>query len=180
MALVLLATSKPWNVRRAAEEVGDAIYPQDPGLRVEVDERYPLIYVFSRLHPMRVFRLVVAEPPAYVERAVPVTSLLHVKLNGCDEAVGYIVDAVLPLVEGWRTSFSVEVRPRGYHVTGCEAKQATNAVIEELRGRGLSVSRRGNGFVRVEDTYYGVVLSAVREGSDRIGFWRARRLGVHG
>ncbi len=173
-----MVTSKPWNIMRVVEEVGDAIYPYDPDLRIEVDSGYPLIYVFSRLPSLRVFKLVIAEPPAYAERVVPVTYLFKGKLRGCEEAAEAIVEMVSAHVRGWQIGFSVEARPRGYYIIGCGAKRLTNIVAGMLRGMGFSVSRRERGFVRIEDTYHGVVLSAVAEGSDRVSFWRARRLGA--
>ncbi len=166
--LVLVATTRPWRVERAVEELGDALYPLDAGVRVAVDKRFPLIYVYSVVEPWRAFRVVVSEPPAYVERVVPVEYLFGsdwlVRLR--EEALGRGVE------ELW-----VEVKPRGYFISGDE-KLASRRVAEALRDAGLRLSRRAALWVKVEDTVEGVVVAFMAAREDRVEYWRRRRLRV--
>lgn len=166
--MVLVATAKPWRVERALEELGDALYPHDSGVRVISDERYPLLYVYSFIEPWRAFRLVVSEPPAYVERIVPAEYLL-----GADWLERLMHEARR---RGLGTVW-VEVKPRGYFVEGDE-KHVLRHVAGVLRKGGLAVSRRASVWIKVEDTVEGVMAAFMGAKEDRVEFWRRRRLRV--
>jgi len=172
--LVLVATGKPWSVQRGALELGDALYTRDPGVEVVVEEGYPVVYVFSgRLEAVQSFRLVVAEPPAYLERVVPVMVLVP------------DVDAVLEAVDALGLTGSgrvwVEVHSRGFRLPrGREGeRRVQRLLLERLARRGLRVGRGGR-LVVVEDTRYGLAVAVLGWGEDRLRVWRMRRLGSAG
>lgn len=150
------------------EEIGDALYPLDTGVQVVVDKRFPLIYVYSMVEPWRAFRVVVSEPPAYVERVVPVEYLWGG--DWLDRLRGEALSR--GVVELW-----VEVKPRGYFISGNE-KLVSRQAAEALREAGFRVSRRADVWVKVEDTAEGVVAAFMAAREDRVETWRRRRLRV--
>jgi len=168
--LRLIATAKPWRLQRAEEELGDSIYTLDSEVRLEVDKFYPLIYVVSVVDSMKLFRIVVKEPPAYVERLVPVESLV----NNLDDAVIFVKKKLAGLEVG---AVNVEVKPRGYFLSGSE-KRIVKDFVDVLAEAGLVFRRKTQYAVKVEDTRYGIAVSVIRNGWDRISYWRRRRLGL--
>ncbi len=169
--LALVATTTPWGLRRAVEELGDAIYPRDPGVVIEADEEAgSVVYVLSILEPWAAFRLVVAEPPAYVERLVPAE---HVLIPGQDW-VDEVVEAIVPRL-GCEREVWIEVKPRGYFVADNE-RAAAKRLAEALRLRGVHARRRSRLVLKVEDTRYGIVVALLEGRIDRVSFWRERRL----
>ncbi len=168
---VLVATGKPWSVQRGALELGDALYPRDPGVEVIVDEEYPVVYVFSgRLDAVHAFRLVVAEPPAYLERVVPVMALVS--------DVEAVLGAAVALGLAGAGRVWVEVHSRGFHLPrGREGeRRVQRLLLERLAGSGVRVGR-GDRLVVVEDTRYGLAVAVLGWGEDRLRVWRMRRLG---
>ncbi len=169
--LALVATTTPWGLRRAIEELGDALYPRDPGVIAEADEGAgSTIYVLSILEPWVAFRLVVAEPPAYVKRLVPAE---HVLMPG-EDWVGEVVEAIVPRL-GCEREVWIEVKPRGYFVADNE-RTAAKRLAEALRLRGVHARRRSRLVLKVEDTRYGIAVALLEGRIDRISFWRERRL----
>ncbi len=170
--LKLLATTKPWNIVRAIEELGDSIYPHDSEVAVVESRRYKtLIYIYSVIDARRLFRLVVSEPPAYVERIVPVEKIIP---GGLGEAVEYVVSVI---GKHSSNSLNVEVKPRGIFIKGDE-KHVAASVAKLLAMQGIRVRRHADKVVKIEDTEYGIVVAFMDNGSDRLKYWRRRRLGV--
>ena len=169
--LALVATTTPWGLRRAGEELGDALYPRDPRVIVEADERAgSAVYVLSTLEPWTAFRLVVAEPPAYVERLVPAEHVLTPEQDWVEEVVKAILLSLKREKEVW-----IEVKPRGYFVADNE-RTAARRLAGALRLRGVHARRRSHLVLKVEDTRYGIVVALLEGRIDRVSFWRERRL----
>ena len=169
-----MATAKPWNIARAVEELGDSIYPHDSEVAVIESRKYKsLIYIYSVIDVWRLFRLVVSEPPAYVERVVPVEKIIP---GGLDEVVGYVV-SVIDKHNYNSNLLNVEVKPRGMFIKGDE-KHVAASVAKLLAMQGVRVRRHADKVVKIEDTEYGIVVAFMDNGSDRLKYWRRRRLGV--
>jgi len=171
--LVLVAVARHNAVLRGVEELGDALYVKDPDVSVEAEHGYPLIYVFSpRLGPWEAFRAVVREPPAYIERLVPVEHLAR----DVDELVEFIARRAEEM--GVR-EFWLELHGRGFGLPRGRRgeRDAVKEIVGALAGRGFRVvRRRGVRVFVVEDTRYGIVAAGGSWGFDRIRFWREERL----
>lgn len=180
--LILIAVTEPWRVGAAEEELGNALYPYDEGVVVEADTNYPLLYVFSaKLNPIEAFKIVVREPPAYIERLIYVDAIFRVEIS-CSRAqdLKVIIERVLSDLSSRYNSLrevNVEVKPRSYFVK-CREKEASKLVSSELARVGLRVLRKARWTVKLEDTSYGVVYSLIPTGWDRVRYWRERRLGL--
>jgi len=169
--LSVVATARPRRLSRAQEELGDSVYLHDSTVEINIDERSPLLYVHSVLQPDRLFRIVVSEPPAYVERLVPV----HFLASNIGEVVEWILDSI----DVWSVghAVNVEVKPRGYFLKGSR-KAAAKTIISMLSDRDVYARRKAGYTLKIEDTRYGIVVAFMRSGWDRMSFWRRRRLGV--
>jgi hypothetical protein len=177
-SLVLLATCKPWSVPRAIEELGDALYAYDRDVCIDVDEVYPLLYVYSSvLKPSKVFMLIVQEPPAYVERIIPVDMVYNtIILNKRDIEVFAARLAEFVRAKGV-DSVNVEARKRNYYIkTSHDNKSLTNLISNIIANNGIRVLRRSSNALRVEDSRHGIVIGLILEGSDRLRYWRLKRL----
>lgn len=168
--LALVAVTEPWRLSRAELELGDALYPEDPGVEVVRDPEYPLLYVYTVLDAMRAFRLVVLEPPAYVERLVPVQSLA--------ESWEDVVASASQLLGGTRLVL-IEVHPRGFVLPreGMSKREASRLYARRLAERlGVRVSRHAPTALVVEDTREGAAMALLGRGEDRVELWRRRRM----
>ena len=178
----MIASTTRWNVDNAVEEIGNALYPEDSNVRIEIDSLYPLIYVFSgKLDPWTAFKIIVREPPAYVERLVPVEAIVSERVDCrsphnvcCTDTIRAI--GLLAAAKGVGDDVNVEVKPRRYFV-GCDDRTAvrlfSRALEEVLK---LRIRRKAKYTVKVEDTLHGIVVALLRSGWDRLRFWRERRL----
>jgi hypothetical protein len=179
--LVLLATAEPWRITYAEEELGNALYPYDEDIYIKVDDKYPLLYVFSsQLSPREAFQIVVREPPAYIERVVPVEAIVKgVIVCGSDEDAfrefasiigSYVVRRVEERV------VAIEVKARRYYVK-CSDREALHTIGRLLAVSGFRILRKAARTLKVEDTAYGIVVAVMPTGWDRVRFWREKRLG---
>ena len=171
--LKLIATTDPWSLERAVEEIGDALYPRDRDVCIIGDSKYPLVYVFTALDAWETFRYLVREPPVFVKRAVPVELLL--KTNSIDEIILNILNV---LNDKGINTISVEVKPRRYWININE-KKLNKIIVYKLKQYNIRNSRKSVYSLKVEDTLYGVVIALMKYGSDRMRYWRLRRLGVN-
>jgi hypothetical protein len=72
----------------------------------------------------------------------------------------------------------VEVKPRRYTLN-LKEKEAFKLASKLLGEAGVRVSRRAGWVVKLEDTAYGLVVAVMKNGYDRMRYWRLRRLGVN-
>ncbi|KSW11935.1 hypothetical protein CF15_03845 [Pyrodictium occultum] len=182
--LVLVATAKPWHLQPAEEEIGDALIRYDNNVTLEREEVAPLLYVFStRLSPFDAFKIVVREPPAYVERVVPAELIIGVKVEVEDKrGLRSLVEALVVLLEKRGVdSIRVEAKPRGFFLLGGDEKRWSREVGRLVSGMaGVRVLRKAPWSIKLEDTRYGVVAALMRNLWDRMRLWRYRRLGIEG
>lgn len=171
--LKLIATTDPWSLERAVEEIGDALYPRDRDVCIIGDSKYPLVYVFTVLDAWETFRYLVREPPVFVKRAIPVELLL--KPNGIDDIISNILYV---LNSRGVEAVGVEAKPRRYWININE-KRLNKIIIYRLKQHNIRNSRKSVYSLKVEDTLYGVVIALMKYGSDRMRYWRLRRLGVN-
>ncbi len=127
--------------------------------------------VFSAiLDPWRAFWEIVANPPAHVERLVPVEEWVPSDVGLVVESVRRIMERKLPCIDKVR----VEVVCRGCRVGG------RSKVIDALRealGYNVRIAFKGCEYcvkVEVIDTY--TALAVMRSGWDRMSFWRRVRV----
>ncbi len=79
--LKAIITTLPGKEHLAIIEVGDAIFPHDPEV-VIVRAPYPhVILVYSRLSSWNIYGLIIANPPASVNRIVPVEECVSTDIN---------------------------------------------------------------------------------------------------
>jgi hypothetical protein len=182
MVLVLLATAKPWNIDYAEEELGNALYFYDENVKIERDKKYPLLYVFSsKLDPREAFQIIIREPPAYVERLVPVDKLVSYTLN-CTQSKD-ITRGFLYILSDYlkqkleKRIVHVEAKARYYYLR-CKSKEITEMISSELKKLNYIITRRADKMLKIEDTAYGIVVTLMPTGWDRIRLWREKRLGV--
>ncbi|HIQ23944.1 MAG TPA: hypothetical protein EYH50_02730 [Pyrodictium delaneyi] len=180
--LVLVATTEPWHLSAAAEEIGDALFKYDEDVEIKIDDRVPLLYVLSsRLSSTEAFRLVIREPPATVERVVPVEHIVDVHTSLDDYlCLRRFMETLMPALEGRieGKALGLEVKPRGFFLVGGNEKKWNRALARFLSEiAGVRVLRKAPSVVKVEDTRYGVVVAVIRSKWDRIQMWRSRRLG---
>ncbi|ABM80758.1 hypothetical protein [Hyperthermus butylicus] len=180
--LILIATAKKWNLALGADEIGNALYPLDNEVLVELDKAYPIIYVFSgKLSSWRAFQAIVREPPAYLERLVPVEKLVNQRVHCDSEGVELpkeLVDVLARILHSLE-AVNVEAKPRKYYVTGKCSEKEFNRFLARFIARqfDIHVLRRAARVLKFEDTRYGIVLALINNGWDRLSFWRTRRLG---
>ncbi len=177
--LVLIATTTPRRINRALLELGDTLYVRDPEVRVIIDDMYPLLYVFSRcIDPWTVFRLVVDEPLSSLERVVPVEAIATMHIRSIDdiEAIASLIERRLSLDNIRASDIYVEIKPRKYHITLSE-KKAIKEVNRILAiNFNIRPARQARYVVKIEDSRYGIVVSVMKKGSDRLSFWRRSAL----
>ncbi len=184
-SLRLVAIADKWHIDRAEEEIGDALYPYDKEcLEIKSDAEYPLIYVHSCLEADKAFEYVVREPPAYIERLVPVHRVYREFIRLTQEGI-LISNNMLSDIKGLTsprcTDYCyVEVHPRniyivykGFFARRKAQKKLQNILASALR---LEISRKATYSLIVEDTREGIVVALVLRGTDRMRFWRENRI----
>ena len=180
--LILIATTQKWNIELGAEEIGNALYPLDENILIELDSLYPLIYVFSeKLTPRKAFQAIIREPPAYLERLVPVDELVDDNIY-CEHKnleLSLNLTSVLARILQGLESVNVEAKPRKYHIVGkCSEKELNRLLTHFISNAiGIRVLRRSAKTLKIEDTRYGIVLALIGNGWDRLSYWRKKRLG---
>ncbi len=176
--LVLLATCKPWSVPRAIEELGDALYAYDREVCIEVDEAYPLLYVYSSLlKPGRVFALIVQEPPAYVERIIPVDMIYDTIISNENDIEVFATKVTEFVKAKGIDSVNLEAKKRNYYIKiSRDNKSLTNLISKIIASKGIQVLRRSSNALRIEDSKHGIVIGLITGGSDRLRYWRLKRL----
>ncbi|BES82073.1 hypothetical protein [Pyrodictium abyssi] len=181
--LVLVATAEPWHLSAAAEELGNALFKYDEDVEIRIEDCAPLLYVLSsRLSPTEAFRLVIREPPATVERIVPVEHIINVRVSlDSHSHLRRFMETLIPALEGRIEggALGLEVKPRGFFLVGGNEKK-WNRVLARLlsEAAGVRVLRKAPSVVKLEDTRYGVVVAVIRSKWDRVQVWRSRRLGL--
>jgi len=180
--LVLIATTKPWQLPSAIEELGDALFRYDESVNVYADERVPLLYVFScKLEPMQAFKLVVREPPASIERVIPVEYLVKLTANIEDSSsVKHLIDVLYSLIRDRvkDDTIGLEVKPRGFFMLGGDDKRWNNVLSNSLTALvGLRILRKSDYVLKLEDTRYGIAAAIMKSKWDRMQTWRKMRLG---
>jgi len=79
--LKAIVTTLPGKEHLAIIEVGDAIFPHDPEV-VIVRAPYPhVVLVYSKLNSWNIYGLIIANPPASVNRVVPVEECTNTDIN---------------------------------------------------------------------------------------------------
>lgn len=180
---MLVATAEPWHLSAAAEELGNALFKYDEDVEIRIEDCAPLLYVLSsRLSPTEAFRLVIREPPATVERIVPVEHIINVRVSLDNHShLRRFMETLLPALEGRieGDALGLEVKPRGFFLVGGNEKK-WNSVLARLlsEAAGVRVLRKAPSVVKLEDTRYGVVVAVIKSRWDRVQVWRSRRLGL--
>ena len=186
-SLRLVAIANKWHIDKAEEEIGDALYLYDKGcLEIKSDSEYPLIYVYSCLEADKAFEYIVREPPAYIERLIPVHRVYrefirftreNILIN--DATLIDIRDFVLPRCTNY---CYVEVHPRNIYIVykGLVARRKAQKRLQNILASMLriKVSRKSMYSLIIEDTREGIVVALVPRGSDRMRFWRESRIGL--
>ncbi len=182
----LIAIASKWHIDKAEEELGDALYPHDKMcLEIKVDDEYPLVYVYSCLEADRAFAYVVREPPAYVERIVPVHKLYKrvLRLAGEININNDVLVDLKSLVSAKCIGYcSIEVHPRNIYIVyrGFATRRQAQKKLQKILASvlGLRLSRRASYSLIVEDTREGIIAALVPRGHDRVRTWRESRLGL--
>ena len=179
--LVLIATTTSRRIERALFELGDTLYAKDPEISIVNDSVYPLLYVFSRrIDPWTAFKLAVSEPLSNLERIIPVETIASIHIRNADDlaVIADIVKKRIDLNNIKTSDIYVEVKPRRYYMMMNE-KKVTKEVSRILtRTLSLKLTRRSRYVAKIEDTRYGVVVSLMRKGYDRLSLWRSFVLGL--
>ena len=186
-SLRLIAIADKWHIDRAEEEIGDALYPHDREcLEIKSDNVYPLIYVYSCLEADKAFEYIVREPPAYIERLIPVHRVYREFIRFTREGI-LVSDAILVNIRDFVsprcTSYCyVEVHPRNIYIVykGLVTRRKAQKKLQNILASTLKlrVSKKAMYSLIVEDTHEGVVAALVPRGSDRMRFWRESRIGL--
>lgn len=183
----LVAIADKWHIDRAEEEIGDALYLYDREcLEIRTDAEYPLIYVYSCLEADKAFEYIVREPPAYIERLIPVHKVYKEFIHFTQEGIS-ISDFMLVDIRGFATPKCtdycyVEVHPRNIYIvykglaTRRKAQKRLQSILASMLG--FRVSRKAGYSLIIEDTREGNVVALVPRGNDRVRFWRERRIGL--
>ncbi len=157
--LILYATTEPWKLDRGEEEIGDVLYPLDPGLVIE--RAYgTVLLVYSSLDPWRAFREVIKYPPAYVSRILPVEAHLRPSLEEAADVVRRLTE-----VKGVKGPVELEVRVRGECL---DEEKLYERVADTLPG----VRRKAGRLLRVEFACPIGVAGIVYDRLDRVEAWR--------
>jgi hypothetical protein len=155
--LVLHATTEPWKLERAIEELGDSLYRLDPDLVVEQASQ-TVIHVYALIDPLRAFEELRKSPPAYVARVIPVEA--HLRPSTSDALSKAIQLLQLRSVK----DVEVEVKVRGDCVDG--------DVIEDSISRLYTVRRKASWLLRIEYLCPKGVAAVVPDRMDRVERWR--------
>jgi hypothetical protein len=183
--LSLLAIANKWHIEEAEEELGDALYRMDPTLYIERDPKYSLLYVFTNIPPARAFYLVINEPPAYIERLIPVQDLFKYKIIVKNKNnILFNIDFLDILSKRFRIKCQgkciIECRPRNMYIlvsNTIDRRTARKALEKKLASiLDIQLDRRAEMSLVIEDTRYGIVAALLQRGRDRIRTWRERRL----
>ncbi|BEP17021.1 hypothetical protein PYJP_03730 [Pyrofollis japonicus] len=183
--LSLIAIANKWHIEEAEEELGDALYRVDPALYIERDPKYPLLYVFTNIPPVRAFYLAINEPPAYIERLVPVQELFKYKIIVKDKnSILFSTDFLDILSRQFRIKCEgkcmVECRPRNMYILVAKTfdKRTARKYLEKKLASilGTKLDRKAEMSLIIEDTRYGIVAALMRRGYDRVRTWREKRL----
>jgi hypothetical protein len=185
-SLRLIAIANPWHLDEAEEELGDALFPYDKGcLAIKVDEFYPIIYVYSCLEPDKAFEYIIQEPPAYIERLIPVHLLIKqvIRLNHIGTDLEKIIRGLASTIHGkCHDTCNIEVHPRNFYIYYKDLmnkKKAQKLLQRELaKLLNLHPKRDAEWSLILEDTADGIVVAVLPKRSDRLMYWRLRRLGL--
>jgi len=138
---VLLVTSPQGKERRAEEEVGNTLFPYDPGITIQ-HTRFPgvLLVCSESLSPDEAYRLLGTRYQAYVKKVLP----CHIVVKVSGEVEQVLAKRSAELVSG-RVAKSEAVRincvSRGLKLRCSELK---NMVASKLRNMGYRVLWRNH------------------------------------
>lgn len=187
--MALIATTSTKSVEKAALELGDILYEIDNSIDVRKDERYPLVYVFSSVDAMKLFRRLTQNPPAYSHRIVPAEHILedvHVKTDKDVERLVYSIMSIYKSKLAEKSRFKLYGKPRRYYINIDEKHfnnilfaSAKNA-LAELGYEARPVFRAARYELLIEDTKYGIVVAWLPANHSKASFWRTRRLSFKG
>ncbi len=185
--LRLIAIANRWHIREAEEEIGDSLYIYDRKcLELRLDPEYPLIYVYSCLESSKVFNYIIQEPPAYIERIVPVQIIYKQVIRLMNEDLlhsGSVFDILRQFVRArCGESCLVEAHPRNFYIvyrdklTRRQAQKYVQKMIASYLG--VRIDRKAKYSLILEDTRLGIIGAILLRGTDRIRYWRRRRLSL--
>ncbi|NPA05352.1 MAG: hypothetical protein GXO09_04595 [Crenarchaeota archaeon] len=160
MQLSVVATAAPRKVARAALEIGDSVYPYDELVYVRVCSRPSTrMLVWSRLSPERLIGVLARNPPAYVNRVMPVVGVL-----GVEYARSILRGLVGELAR----------RLEGLGVVRVESDARLRRLLEGISGG----RRRPDIVIEVLLCDELVVLTSYPYGLDRVSRWRGSSVAV--
>ncbi len=150
---VLLITCSPGNEEMCEYEVGNVIYPYDPGVVIEKTMFKGLLIVKTKIDSIRAFNILTSREYGFVEKIIPFQKIIH------GTKVDKIVEAALELVEKENISdyICLQVRVRG--IRGLSSTIWVS-LANKLREKGIRISNKAEKCIFVEsiNDLFGVSL----------------------